>query len=233
MGKGSGWSEAETVQLCRSWLETSEDPVVGAGQKKKSFINRLGRWKKLQPEVTKFCGVYANVKSKERELKDKPKWTIKITSDTTARAKRKAGGDGDVPRPGGCKAAKAEQQKPRDNQSTRDEAHLRFIEATEKKAEIVQQQLYYTIFMQDQQSAESKEYFLIQRKAIFAQLKEKQTAEATAVIELTTSNPDVFSYNREQDPVNVAIPNGDKENKAMAYNISVNNCDAAFPSALL
>ncbi|OWZ05196.1 hypothetical protein PHMEG_00022757 [Phytophthora megakarya] len=31
MGKGSGWSEADTVQLCRSRLDTSEYPFVGAG----------------------------------------------------------------------------------------------------------------------------------------------------------------------------------------------------------
>lgn len=30
------------------------------------------------------------------ELKDKPKWATKITSDSSARAKRKAGSDGDV-----------------------------------------------------------------------------------------------------------------------------------------
>ncbi|KUF70757.1 Glutathione S-transferase T3 [Phytophthora nicotianae] len=141
MGKGLAWSESETIQLCLSWLEVSEDAVRGAGQKKSTFSSRLyshwlenkrpedkdprtevaimGRWKKLQPEVTKFCGVYAKVTSREssgwndamyldaalkvyqerhkqpfeflaawKELKDKPKWTNKITSASSIGVKR-------------------------------------------------------------------------------------------------------------------------------------------------
>ncbi|KAG1693842.1 hypothetical protein DVH05_022762 [Phytophthora capsici] len=87
MGKGREWSAEETIQLCRSWLETSEDPIRGAGQKKGSFYAKVyqhwlaqrgagaderseaavsGRWKKLQPEVTKFEGIFSKLKSKER-----------------------------------------------------------------------------------------------------------------------------------------------------------------------
>eukprot|EP00644_Phytophthora_capsici_P019069 jgi/Phyca11/52094/gw1.507.4.1 len=224
MGKGPEWSEADTVQLCRSWLETSEDPVVGTGQKKASFLSRLyehwlenktdesgedrsatavgGRWKKLQPEVTKFCGVYARVKSRERsgwndemyldaalkiyaerhkqpfeflaawnELKDKPKWTTKITSESSARAKRKAGSDGDVSRPGGRKAAKAAQQVKRNSNDAGEGAHLRFAAATERKVVVMEQQLHLAIFMQAPESGESKEFFSMQRKSILETMK--------------------------------------------------------------
>ncbi|ETL98272.1 hypothetical protein L917_04643, partial [Phytophthora nicotianae] len=41
MGKGLAWSESETIQLCLSWLEVSEDAVRGAGQKKSTFSSRL------------------------------------------------------------------------------------------------------------------------------------------------------------------------------------------------
>ncbi|KAG4244266.1 hypothetical protein PC116_g7863 [Phytophthora cactorum] len=37
MGKEPGCSVSETIQLCLSWLETSENAVRGAGQKKSSF----------------------------------------------------------------------------------------------------------------------------------------------------------------------------------------------------
>lgn len=87
MGKGAEWSAAETVQLCRSWLATSLDPVRGASQKKNTFYSRIythwlehkpaeadsrsesaivARWKKLLPEVTKFSGLYSKLKSRER-----------------------------------------------------------------------------------------------------------------------------------------------------------------------
>ncbi|GMF47906.1 unnamed protein product [Phytophthora fragariaefolia] len=86
MGKGVEWSEAETIQLCKSWLETSQDPVRGVSQKKCTFYSRIyehwlehkpadadsresaiaARWKKMQPEVTKFSGLYSKLKSRER-----------------------------------------------------------------------------------------------------------------------------------------------------------------------
>ncbi|KAG1692172.1 hypothetical protein DVH05_025602 [Phytophthora capsici] len=66
---------------------TSEDPIRGDGQTKGSFYAKVyqhwlaqrgagvderseaevsGRWKKLQPEVTKFEGIFSKLKSKER-----------------------------------------------------------------------------------------------------------------------------------------------------------------------
>ncbi|GMF28693.1 unnamed protein product [Phytophthora fragariaefolia] len=88
MGKGSEWSTEDTVQLCRSWLETSEDPIRSTGQKENTLFNRIyrpwlenrsteeteertevaitGRLKKLQPEVPKFDGNYAKLMRKER-----------------------------------------------------------------------------------------------------------------------------------------------------------------------
>nr|KAE8941446.1 hypothetical protein PF009_g8766 [Phytophthora fragariae] len=272
MGKGPEWSDTETIQLCRSWLETSEDPVVGTGQKKKSFAARLyehwldnkseesgearsvtaitGRWKKLQPEVTTFCGVYAKVKSRERsgwseemyldaalqvyadrhkqsfeflaawkELKDKPKWTTKLTSDGAARAKRKAGGEGDVARPIGRKAAKAERNKPSNDQASGGAAHLRFVMAAEKKAEVMEQQLHLTIFMQDPQSDESKEFFSIKRKDILAQLKKKVASTASQELD-----PDHSSQRQSTEAECTEVSAADKENDApYSNNINTNN----------
>ncbi|EGZ12292.1 hypothetical protein PHYSODRAFT_336728 [Phytophthora sojae] len=70
MGKGKECSESETIQLCRSWLETSEDANKSDEDKEdrsETAIN--GRWKKLQPEVTKYCGVYG-----KQEFKFLPAW---------------------------------------------------------------------------------------------------------------------------------------------------------------
>ncbi|KAJ8524470.1 hypothetical protein ON010_g16648 [Phytophthora cinnamomi] len=87
MEKGVVWSEHETLQLCLAWLAISEDPIRGAGQKKATFFERVyqqwlenvganaeprsekaiaGRWKKMQPEVTKFEGIYMKLQSQER-----------------------------------------------------------------------------------------------------------------------------------------------------------------------
>ncbi|OWZ19374.1 hypothetical protein PHMEG_0006389 [Phytophthora megakarya] len=87
MGKDPKWSSDETVQLCKAWLNTSQTPIRGAGMKKDTFYKRVyqnwlatknskadprseiavsGRWKKLQPEVTMFEGVYGKVISRER-----------------------------------------------------------------------------------------------------------------------------------------------------------------------
>ncbi|KAE9073438.1 hypothetical protein PF010_g25072 [Phytophthora fragariae] len=96
----------------------------------------------MQPKVTKFCGVFSKLKSRERsrwseemyldaamkvyadchtrpfefiaawkELKDIPKWTSKLTSETSARTtcKRKAGEDCDMARPEDRKVAKKKQ----------------------------------------------------------------------------------------------------------------------------
>ncbi|KAE9047777.1 hypothetical protein PR002_g850 [Phytophthora rubi] len=223
MGKGREWSESETIQLRRSWLEISEDAARGAGQKRKTFSSRLynhwlenkstsdaearseiaviGRWKKMQPEVTKFCGVYSKLKSRERsgwseemyldaamqvyadrhkqpfeflaawkELKDMPKWTSNLTSEASARAKRKAGED-----------------------------------AAEKKASVMEQQSQVAIFMQDPQCDESKEYFALQRKIILEQLRKKTAADAGA--QLVTCE----EGQSQPRPSGVADPEGNKE----------------------
>ncbi|EEY54269.1 uncharacterized protein PITG_07877 [Phytophthora infestans T30-4] len=41
MGKGREWSDEDTVPLCLSWLETSEDPITGTGQKKDTVYSRV------------------------------------------------------------------------------------------------------------------------------------------------------------------------------------------------
>jgi hypothetical protein len=88
MGKGTEWSISETEQLAISWSETSENLIRGANQKRQKFttclyehwkknksaadqndrteIAIIGRWKKILPEITEFCGIYAKLKSKER-----------------------------------------------------------------------------------------------------------------------------------------------------------------------
>ncbi|POM64353.1 hypothetical protein PHPALM_20128 [Phytophthora palmivora] len=66
MGKGSRWSDAETVQLSLSWLEISEDPIRAAGKKTATFFERVYQHWKLNPEVTKFEGIYMKLKCRER-----------------------------------------------------------------------------------------------------------------------------------------------------------------------
>ncbi|ETI33447.1 hypothetical protein F443_19875 [Phytophthora nicotianae P1569] len=41
MGKDREWHDEDTIQLCLSWLEMSEDPVTSTGQKKDSFFSRV------------------------------------------------------------------------------------------------------------------------------------------------------------------------------------------------
>ncbi|ETL80457.1 hypothetical protein L917_19050, partial [Phytophthora nicotianae] len=41
MGKDREWHDEDTIQLCLSWLEISEDPVTSTGQKKDSFFSRV------------------------------------------------------------------------------------------------------------------------------------------------------------------------------------------------
>ncbi|EEY64801.1 uncharacterized protein PITG_15587 [Phytophthora infestans T30-4] len=87
MGKGPEWGDDDTIQLCKAWIYTFQDPIRGAGQKKATFYMRMyqlwlqikskesddrselavaGRLKKLQPAVTKFEGIYSKLKSRER-----------------------------------------------------------------------------------------------------------------------------------------------------------------------
>lgn len=92
MGRERKWSEAGTLQLCRSWIETSEDAYVGTDQKRQTLAKRIytqwlnnkdpadaeekrnrdhGRLKKVLPKVTKLCGMVAKVKSEQRSGWDK------------------------------------------------------------------------------------------------------------------------------------------------------------------
>ncbi|GMF39045.1 unnamed protein product [Phytophthora fragariaefolia] len=60
-----------------------------------------------------------------KELKDMPKWTSKLTSEASARAKRKAGEDGDMSRLEARKAAKKKKPNYIESSTIRDAAHLR------------------------------------------------------------------------------------------------------------
>jgi hypothetical protein len=96
MGKGPDWSAEEIVLLCKAWLDTSQDPIRSVDQKKTTFYGRIhqhrlehlspgmdartevavpGKWKKLQPEVTKFEGIFAKLKSRERSGWNEEKYT--------------------------------------------------------------------------------------------------------------------------------------------------------------
>lgn len=46
----------------------------------------------------------------------------------------------------------------------------RFVIASEQKAAVMEQQLYFNIFMQAPDSTESKEFFALQRKTILAKI---------------------------------------------------------------
>ena len=91
MGRGSCWTKVHDGALCKAWLAASEDSINGTGQKAKSFwssvfevrVNLLcneapdgensatdrtqssvqSRWGTINREVTKFCGIHAQVKS--------------------------------------------------------------------------------------------------------------------------------------------------------------------------
>ncbi|GMF58956.1 unnamed protein product [Phytophthora fragariaefolia] len=223
MGKDVEWSEAETIQLCKSWLETSQDPVRGVSQKKCTFYSRIyehwlehkpadadsrsesaiaARWKKMQPEVTKFSGlsleVYAERHKQDFEflgawktLKDKPKWNIQVT--TTGGTKRTSLEALSTTRPIGVKKAKTKKQHESDGLPG--DIHERFVAASEKKALILEQQLHYSIFMQFPDSDESKAYFALQRKTILA----SYLAAATAVSDQCIPNP-----HSEQDAMSIA-----------------------------
>ncbi|EEY67932.1 uncharacterized protein PITG_18344 [Phytophthora infestans T30-4] len=165
-----------------------------------TFKASSGRWKKLLPEVTKFEGIFTKLKSQPRSgwsepmyventakiyqertkhpfeylaalkgLRDKPKWTRKLTTSIHAGNKRKTG-DGDlVARPEGQKAAK--KKKARDDTNLPVDAHMRFVAASEKKADILEQQLHFSLFIQSPDSEESTEYFALRRKTFLAQLR--------------------------------------------------------------
>ncbi|KAE9324995.1 hypothetical protein PR003_g16588 [Phytophthora rubi] len=156
-----------------------------------------GRLKKLQPEVTKFEGIYAKLKSRERSGWNEENYISsaievyaerhkqqfeflaawkelrnkpKWTSQLTTNigTKHKNSEMPPLTRPGGQKAAKATAERSKLN--VLDDIQLRFVAASEKKASIMEQQLHFNIFMQAPESEESKAYFTMQRKAILAQM---------------------------------------------------------------
>lgn len=255
MGKGTEWSEGETLQLCRSWLQTSEHAVRGAGQKRATFASRLykhwhenksaedvndrsalavmGRWKKILPEMAKFEGILSKLKSKVRSgwtpemyvsaalkiyaerykhsfelqgawevLRGKPKWVAKLLTMNKKGEKRKAD-DVVNERPEGRKAAKAAAQEERNQRKKENvpadpstEAHLRFVAASERKADLMEQQLHFNIFMQDPSSRESQVYFEKQRRAILAKL-DASTEKTTRVVD--TAHDVVIDVDAEEE----------------------------------
>ena len=82
--RGSNFSSAEDCQLARSWLNISQDPNTGTGQKSSTFWERVEnhfhehlegefttrrssrslatKWGTIQHDVSKFVGAYAAVK---------------------------------------------------------------------------------------------------------------------------------------------------------------------------
>lgn len=80
--KGKNFSSEEERQVCRSFLQITQDPVVGNGQRSKAFWERVGvhynrnrpagggerparsletKWGIIKHDVAKFVGVYKQV----------------------------------------------------------------------------------------------------------------------------------------------------------------------------
>ncbi|XXQ32281.1 No apical meristem-associated C-terminal domain-containing protein [Plasmodiophora brassicae] len=78
--RGTNFTDAEDVQLVRSWLNVSQDPATGTGQSKETFWERVEvhfcnnttsgartarslqtKWGTVQRDVSKFVGSYASV----------------------------------------------------------------------------------------------------------------------------------------------------------------------------
>ncbi|KAF1781756.1 hypothetical protein GQ600_3458 [Phytophthora cactorum] len=85
MGKAPEWSDEDTVQLCLSWLEASEDPVTGTGRKGTLFSRVYQHWLDHKSSDTegrsviadtagginfsrsdKFKAIFTRLKSRER-----------------------------------------------------------------------------------------------------------------------------------------------------------------------
>ena len=84
MGRGIPWNNAANIQLSKSWLATSEDPIVGRGQTGDEFWKRIHthflkhgkpenpmrpdrrhtqksittQWRKIRTETSKFVGCF-------------------------------------------------------------------------------------------------------------------------------------------------------------------------------
>ncbi|OWZ10430.1 hypothetical protein PHMEG_00016727 [Phytophthora megakarya] len=163
-----------------------EDAARGAGPKKETFASQLynhwmenksvedretrseiavyGRWKKIST---------LTVTSSPLIFLAAWKWTSKLTSEASAREKRKTDEDADIIRPEGHKAAKKKLHRTFERPAIGDTAHHRFVAAAEMKANMMEQQLQVSIFMQDPLCDESKVFFALQRKVIPDQLWKK------------------------------------------------------------
>jgi hypothetical protein len=84
--KGKNFTIAEDQQLCRSWLNVSQDPVTGTGQKVTAFWKRvfehynefkppgsersensvINRWAVISQAVSKFCGCMAQIENRNK-----------------------------------------------------------------------------------------------------------------------------------------------------------------------
>jgi hypothetical protein len=89
LSRGKNFVQTEDEQLCRSWLNVSQDPVTGSEQKSTAFWARVhqhfvefkttpedrtagalqSRWNTIQAQVNKFCGSFAQVESRNESGK--------------------------------------------------------------------------------------------------------------------------------------------------------------------
>ena len=88
--RGRNFKQSEDEQICRSWLNISQDGAVGTDQDNNTFWNRIhahyitngtvgadmdmdrseqaisSRWGEIQKCVNKFCGAFAQIEARER-----------------------------------------------------------------------------------------------------------------------------------------------------------------------
>ncbi|KAI9983163.1 hypothetical protein PInf_007090 [Phytophthora infestans] len=109
MGKGREWSDEDTVPLCLSWLETSEDPITGTGQKKDTVYSRVYQhWLEHKNPDTDVRSVIASSNQ------------------------RKSDEVNTLVRPTGQKASKRSAQNSKNAMA--EDIHMRFVIASEQKA---------------------------------------------------------------------------------------------------
>lgn len=90
--RGKNWSSVEDEALCMAWLDVSQDPIISVDQKADTFYERVfasfstvckekrllidpdtrgptslkARWSIILRSVNKFCGFYAQVRSRNQ-----------------------------------------------------------------------------------------------------------------------------------------------------------------------
>lgn len=90
--RGKNWNQFEDEALCMAWLDVSQDPIISVDQKADTFYERIftsfstvckeknlpvdvdtrgptslkARWTTIQRCVNKFCGFYAQVRSRNQ-----------------------------------------------------------------------------------------------------------------------------------------------------------------------